>query len=101
MYIYIGNLPMETSETDLARIFLNYGGTLSVYMPRDKVNGHPLGMAFVEVASERQGLKAINELNRTRIGDRIVIVSKGHDRTERRKHLGISKCQLSECISIK
>ena len=97
MYVYIGNLPMETSEADLAHLFVPYGGTLSVCMPRDKVNGHPLGMAYIEVTSEEQGERAIKELNRTRIGDRTVLVSRAHDRTERRKNVGSAQCQLTKC----
>jgi len=100
MYIYIGNLPWETTEADIAGIFEQYGGALSVCIPKDKVNEHPLGMAFVEVREEQQGQQAIEDLNRNRIGDRVVIVVKARDRIERRQYSRHAKCQMTECPAI-
>jgi len=85
MFIYVGNMPLETLEDELRRMFEAFGDVASAVIPADGVTGHALGFAFVEMPDREQALKAISQLDRTRMGERVVIVSRSGDRIERRK----------------
>jgi len=84
MIIYIGNLPVETNEHELSRVFEQYGQVTSVNVMRDAVSGGALGFAFVQMPRDSEASEAIKSLNRTRIADRVVMVCETAGRTERR-----------------
>lgn len=84
MVIYIGNLPVESSAHDLIERFKQYGQVTSVNIMTDEVSGGALGFAFVEMPLESAARRAIAGLNRTRIGNRIVMVCETAPRIERR-----------------
>ena len=50
--LYVGNLPFETSETDLQDLFASAGTVETVNLVRDRETGRARGFAFVEMASE-------------------------------------------------
>jgi RNA recognition motif-containing protein len=84
MVIYIGNLSVETSEHDLIERFKLYGPVTSVNIMRDEVSGDALGFAFVKMNNRRAAYQATAGLNKTRIGNRIVMVCETSARLERR-----------------
>jgi len=85
MVIYIGNLSVETGERELCELFGRYGQVASVNIMRDGVSGGALGFAFVEMPTDSQASEAIKGLNRSKIGDRVVMVCETPRRTERRR----------------
>jgi len=85
MVIYIGNLSVETHEQDLIERFKPYGPVTSVKVMRDEVSGNALGFAFTKMHDRGAAYQAIAGLNRTRIGDRIVMVCETAPRLERRR----------------
>jgi RNA recognition motif-containing protein len=85
MVIYVGNLSFETSENDLIERFKLYGPVTSVNVMRDEVSGNALGIAFVKMNDRSAANQAIAGLNRTRIGNRIVMVCETALRIERRR----------------
>lgn len=85
MDVYVGNLSFEATEADLQQAFTEYGDVSSVIIIKDRISSNPLGFAFVEMPYEEHAIKAIEALHRTRIKDRVVMVSGAASRVERRK----------------
>ena len=63
MSIYVGNLSYEVKEENLNEVFSDYGTVKSVHMPSDRETGRPRGFAFVEMESEAEENKAIENLD--------------------------------------
>lgn len=64
MKIYIGNLHLKASESELTRLFETFGNVHSADIIMDKQNGRSRGFGFVQMESQDAGLKAIHALNR-------------------------------------
>jgi len=62
--IYVGNIPLKTTETDLQAHFSQAGDVVSVKILKDHQTGHSRGFAFVEMATRREAQKAISMLNK-------------------------------------
>lgn len=63
MNIYIGNLNYNVEEDELRNIFSEYGEVVSVKIITDRETGRPKGFAFVEMADDEAGKRAISQLN--------------------------------------
>jgi len=48
--LYVGNLPYQTSESDLQALFESAGNVSSINLVRDRATGQARGFAFVEMA---------------------------------------------------
>ncbi|MGH9411369.1 MAG: RNA recognition motif domain-containing protein [Vicinamibacterales bacterium] len=81
--LYVGNLPYEIGENDLQELFARAGGVESVSVMRDQATGRARGFAFVEMNSEEEAQKAINELNAYQLGGRSLTVNEARPRPER------------------
>ena len=75
MNIYVGNLSYGVNESDLKDIFAEYGEVTSVKVIKDKFSGKSKGFAFVEMANNEEGKKAIQELDGGTLDNRKVIVN--------------------------
>jgi RNA recognition motif-containing protein len=73
--LYVGNLPYETSESDLQALFEGAGGVASVNVVRDRATGQPRGFAFVEMNDADGARRAITELDRREFGGRSLTVN--------------------------
>lgn len=73
--LYVGNLPYETGETELQELFSRAGNVDSVRVMRDQATGRARGFAFVEMSSDDEAQKAINELNDFQLGGRGLTVN--------------------------
>ena len=60
MKLYVGNLPIGTSNADLKELFSPFGEVTSAQVTKTKFSGHSGG--FVEMLRE-YGDRAISELN--------------------------------------
>ncbi len=77
--IYVSNLPYKTNDTELRRLFSQFGGKLySINLTRDKVTKRKKGIAFIKI-SRNEGLKAIEKLNGTIISGRNIMVKIAND----------------------
>jgi RNA recognition motif-containing protein len=76
MHIYVGNLPLETTEDELYKEFIEFGKVLSVTIMNDRYigSGQPRGYGYVEMASKTEGVTAIERLEGKRLRNRIVSV---------------------------
>ena len=80
--IYVGNLPYNTSESELQELFAQQGEVLSVKLIIDRETGRSRGFGFVEMA-DGEADKAINALNGTEFGDRSLRVNEARERGDR------------------
>ncbi|MCD7899015.1 MAG: RNA-binding protein [Bacteroides sp.] len=74
MNIYIGNLNYRVREADLQQVMEDYGSVSSVKVITDRETGRSKGFAFVEMANEAEGTKAISELNGAEFEGRTMVV---------------------------
>jgi cold-inducible RNA-binding protein len=73
--LYVGNLPYETGEAELQSLFAAAGTVETVTVMRDMATGRARGFAFVEMGSDDEANKAINELNEYQLGGRALTVN--------------------------
>ena len=73
--LYVGNLPYETSESDLQALFEAAGAVASVNIVRDRSTGQARGFAFVEMNDDDGARRAISELDRHEFGGRSLTVN--------------------------
>jgi len=80
MSVFVGNLPYEVSQEDLKEVFKEYGTVKSVRLPMDRETGKARGFAFVEMSSDEEESKAIEELDGAEWVGRSLKVSKARPR---------------------
>jgi RNA recognition motif-containing protein len=81
--IFIGNLNLETSESDVRVTFEQYGKVTRVTMMTDRETGRPRGFAFVEMPDDLEATSAIADLNGRDAGGRALKVNEARPRAER------------------
>lgn len=82
--LYVGNIPYQTSETDLRALFEEGGGQVEeVKIVTDRETGRPRGFAFVEMATDAEAEAAVGALNGKSFGGRPLTVSEARDRMAR------------------
>ena len=85
--LYVGNLPYETSESDLQTLFEGAGAVNTINIIRDRATGQARGFAFVEMSDAEGARKAISELDRHQFGGRNLTVNEAKP-MERRSNGG-------------
>lgn len=83
MKLYVGNLPFQTTSTDLEDLFGGIGTVESASVVDDRETGRSRGFGFVEMASKEDGEKAIAELNGTEYNGRELKVNEAKPREDR------------------
>ena len=73
--LYVGNLPYETSESDLQTLFEGSGQVSTINIVRDRATGQARGFAFVEMSDVDGAQRAITELDRHQYGGRNLTVN--------------------------
>ena len=73
--LYVGNLPYETTETDLQALFGAAGQVSTVNIVRDRATGQARGFAFVEMTDAEGAQRAISELDKHQLGGRSLTVN--------------------------
>jgi cold-inducible RNA-binding protein len=61
--LYVGNLPYSADQQSLTKIFSQCGTVDSVNVITDRDTGRSKGFGFVEMSSDSEAQKAIQELN--------------------------------------
>ncbi|HWR94563.1 MAG TPA: RNA-binding protein [Flavobacterium sp.] len=82
MNIFVGSLPFSIEEADLRESFEAYGAVDSVKIITDKFTGRSKGFGFVEMPSDEEAQKAINELNGATVQGRAIVVNKSEPKPE-------------------
>ena len=73
--LYVGNLPYETTESDLQTLFEGIGPVSTISLVRDRATGQARGFAFVEMSDSESAGRAIKELDRHQYGGRSLTVN--------------------------
>jgi RNA recognition motif-containing protein len=81
--LYVGNLPYETTESDLQTLFEGAGPVSTVNIVRDRATGQARGFAFVEMGDAEGARRAISELDRHQVGGRSLTVNEAKPMTPR------------------
>ena len=61
--LYVGNLPYAVTELDLRDLFGGIGTVTDAKIVTDRETGRPRGFGFVEMSTEDEARKAIEEIN--------------------------------------
>jgi RNA recognition motif-containing protein len=81
--IYVGNLDFQSTEDELRAAFEVYGKVDKVAIVTDRDTGQRRGFAFVEMANDSEGDKAIADLNGATLGGRALMVNEARPKKER------------------
>jgi len=81
MNLYVGNLSYEMSEENLRSEFAEYGEVQSAKIITDKFTGRSRGFGFVEMNSDDEGKKAMEELNGKDCEGRQLVVNEARPRS--------------------
>ena len=81
MNMYVGNLSYEMSEEKLRSEFAEYGEVQSAKIITDKFTGRSRGFGFVEMTSDGEGKKAMEELNGKEMEGRQLVVNEARPRS--------------------
>jgi cold-inducible RNA-binding protein len=73
--LYVGNLPYETTESDLQELFEGAGQVSTINLVRDRATGRARGFAFVEMSDAEGAQRAITELDQYQYGGRSLTVN--------------------------
>jgi len=73
--LYVGNLPYETTESDLQALFESTGQVSTINIVRDRATGQARGFAFVEMSDDEGARRAISELDKHSFGGRSLTVN--------------------------
>jgi cold-inducible RNA-binding protein len=81
--IYVGNLDFNITEDELRQAFAAYGRVDNVTILKDRDTGQPRGFGFVEMANDEEAEKAINGLNGTQLGSRMLNVNEARPKVNK------------------
>ncbi|MDJ1176059.1 RNA recognition motif domain-containing protein [Roseofilum capinflatum] len=91
MSVYIGNLSYNLEEDDVREVFAEYGSVTRVSLPIDRETGRKRGFGFVEMQTEAEEEKAIDELDGAEWMERVLKVNKAKPRENRSNNRGFSR----------
>jgi len=81
--LYVGNLPFDISEDQLHELFSAHGQVASTKLITDFNTGRSRGFGFVEMGSDEEAKAAIEKMNKSKVGDRELVVNEARPRPER------------------
>jgi len=81
--LYIGNLAFDVTNKDLEEVFTPIGACDSVAVVTDRATGQSRGFGFVEMSSNGDAQRAIQELDGKEIKGRAIRVSEAREREGR------------------
>ncbi len=86
--LYVGNLPDSATEQTLQDTFSQCGTVDSVNVITDRDTGQSRGFGFVEMSSDSEAQKAIQELNGSSLDGREIIVNEAKPKGSRDNRRG-------------
>ena len=82
MNLYVGGLSFDTTDDGLKTFFEQAGTVESASVITDRDSGRSRGFGFVEMATEAEGRKAIEDLNGKMLDGRTLTVNEARPRKE-------------------
>jgi cold-inducible RNA-binding protein len=80
MKLYVGNLSLDTTESQLREMFEAHGTVSSASLVMDRETGRPRGFGFVELSDAAQANAAMAALNGKSVGGRDLTVNEAKAR---------------------
>lgn len=73
--LYVGNLAYGLTEDEVKTFFSQAGNVVSVTLITDKYSGRAKGFGFVEMSTDEEAQKAIEQLNGQTLSERQIMVN--------------------------
>lgn len=73
--LFVGNLPYKTTGDDLQQMFAQAGTVVSAQVISDKFSGRSKGFGFVEMSSDEEVTKAVEQFNGMEMEGRKMVVN--------------------------
>ena len=83
MKLFVGSLPFDITEPELATLFGTYGSVVAANLVTDQFSGRSKGFAFVEMASGEDARSAISGMHGQSFGGRALVVNAARPREDR------------------
>lgn len=83
--LYVGSIPFTATEEDLSNLFSTIGEVESVKIITDPGTGRSKGFGFIEMATEEDAKRAIDELNGKSFMERSIMVNEARPQQPREK----------------
>ena len=83
MKLYVGNLPYSANQQTLQDTFSKCGTVQSINLISDRDTGQSKGFAFVEMSSNAEAQKAIQEFNGSSLDGREIKVNEAKPQEKR------------------
>ncbi|MBI2414563.1 RNA-binding protein [candidate division WWE3 bacterium] len=81
--LFVGGIAWATSEDALLQLFSTVGTVVSATILTDKFSGRSKGFGFVEMSTEEEATRAIEQLNGAMLDDRNITVSEAKPQAPR------------------
>jgi RNA recognition motif-containing protein len=81
--LYVGNLGFDVTDKELEALFAQAGVCESVAIITDKFSGQSRGFGFVEMSSNAEAQRAIQQFNGQELKGRPLKVNEARDRDDR------------------
>ena len=81
--LFVGSLPYSTTSNQLEEAFAAVGKVESVNVITYKFSGQSKGFGFVEMATDEDAQKAIQELNGKEMDGRAIVVNEARPQEDR------------------
>ena len=81
--LFVGSLSYDVTQSQLEELFAGVGTVESATLITDKFSGQSKGFGFVEMSSDAEAQKAIEELNGKEVSGRNIVVNEAKPREER------------------
>lgn len=78
--IFVGNLSYQTTDSDLATAFGEFGSVERATVVRDRESGQSRGFGFIEMSSATDANRAMNALNGQDLNGRLLNVNEARPR---------------------
>jgi len=80
--LYVGNLPFDTTASELESLFQAHGSVNEASVVEDRDTGRSRGFGFVEMSNSEEANQAIEALNGSDFHGRPLTVNEARPRTE-------------------
>ena len=86
MKLFIGNLPYDTSESELTGLFSEFGQIIDKNLVCDHFTGKSRGFAFVEMSSRSSGQQAMESLNGRKYKNKSLVCNEAKPKKKGKRH---------------
>ena len=84
--LFVGSLAWATNDDSLKDFFSAAGNVVSANVIMDRESGRSKGFGFVEMSSDEEAKKAVDQLNGKELDGRPIVVNEARPRVERPRY---------------